>query len=164
MGVCAYRACSDDPVYYLAVRAFVGAPGAVRGRRVRRGERDAGRLARAATTRLPGRDGGYVVSQGREVGFDARLQLHVDAAGEVWSGGHVRSSRAAARSTGEASPRRASRGRGDVGSGRLYLQRDRHRGQHLRDRAVGLRRFGVLREFLMRKPGRLAAHGEPDPA
>ena len=32
-----------------------------------------------------------MVSQGREVGFDARLQLHVDEAGEVWSGGHVRS-------------------------------------------------------------------------
>ena len=39
---------------------------------------------------LPGTDGRYVVSQGREVGFDARLQLHVDEAGDVWSGGQVR--------------------------------------------------------------------------
>ncbi|MDQ3205384.1 MAG: PhzF family phenazine biosynthesis protein, partial [Pseudomonadota bacterium] len=28
-------------------------------------------------------------SQGREVGFDARLQLHVDEAGDVWSGGQA---------------------------------------------------------------------------
>ena len=39
---------------------------------------------------LPGRDGRYVVSQGREVGYAARLQLRVDDAGDVWSGGHVR--------------------------------------------------------------------------
>lgn len=38
---------------------------------------------------LPGRDGRYTVSQGREVGFDARLALRVDGDGEVWSGGHV---------------------------------------------------------------------------
>ena len=39
---------------------------------------------------LPGADGFYRVSQGREVGYDARLQLRVDDAGDVWSGGHVR--------------------------------------------------------------------------
>ena len=38
---------------------------------------------------LPGRDGSYVVSQGREVGHDARLSQHVDAEGDVWSGGQV---------------------------------------------------------------------------
>ena len=39
--------------------------------------------------RLPGRDGRYVASQGREIGRDARLQLEVDAEGEVWVGGEV---------------------------------------------------------------------------
>ena len=39
---------------------------------------------------LPGRDGRYRVSQGREVGFDAIIELQVDEAGDVWSGGHVR--------------------------------------------------------------------------
>ena len=38
---------------------------------------------------LPGRDGRYRVSQGREVGHDARLDMRVDADGEVWSGGQV---------------------------------------------------------------------------
>ena len=44
----------------------------------------------ASRDALPGRDGRYTVSQGREVGYDARLQLRVDEAGNVWSGGHVR--------------------------------------------------------------------------
>ena len=42
-----------------------------------------------ASNALPRADGRYVVSQGREVGHDARLELHVDADGEVWSGGQV---------------------------------------------------------------------------
>ncbi|MFT3755110.1 MAG: PhzF family phenazine biosynthesis protein [Pseudoxanthomonas sp.] len=33
----------------------------------------------------------FIVSQGREVGFDAQLSLVIDAEGEVWSGGQVRS-------------------------------------------------------------------------
>ena len=87
MGLCAF-ARSDDPVYYLAVRAWVGAPAQFE---------DAASGAANATLAawlqhnhaLPGRDGRYTVSQGREVGFDARLQLRVDADGEVWSGGRV---------------------------------------------------------------------------
>lgn len=39
--------------------------------------------------RLPGRNGRYLASQGREVGRDARLQLEVDGDGEVWVGGPV---------------------------------------------------------------------------
>lgn len=39
---------------------------------------------------LPHADGRYTVSQGRAVGHDARLELRVDAAGEVWSGGRIR--------------------------------------------------------------------------
>lgn len=88
MGVCAY-ARTPGQEYDLAVRAFVGAPAAFE---------DAASGAANATLAawlasrgaLPGRDGRYVVSQGREVGYDARLQLRVDAAGDVWSGGHVR--------------------------------------------------------------------------
>lgn len=88
MGVCAYARSEGQP-YDLAVRAFVGAPAAFE---------DAASGAANATLAawlksrdaLPGRDGRYVVSQGREVGHDARLQLHVDADGDVWSGGHVR--------------------------------------------------------------------------
>jgi predicted PhzF superfamily epimerase YddE/YHI9 len=37
---------------------------------------------------LPGR-APFEVSQGREVGHDARLTLLVDEDGEVWSGGQV---------------------------------------------------------------------------
>ena len=39
--------------------------------------------------RLPGSDGRYAASQGREIGRDARLQLRVDADGEAWVGGAV---------------------------------------------------------------------------
>ena len=88
MGVCAY-ARTHGQGYDLAVRAFVGAPAAFE---------DAASGAANATLAawlksrdaLPGRNGRYIVSQGREVGYDARLQLRVDAAGDVWSGGHVR--------------------------------------------------------------------------
>lgn len=39
--------------------------------------------------RLPGRDGEYVASQGRELGRDGRVAVRVDADGEVWIGGQV---------------------------------------------------------------------------
>ncbi len=35
---------------------------------------------------LPGREGRYVASQGREVGRDGRVQVQVDAQGTVWIG------------------------------------------------------------------------------
>lgn len=38
---------------------------------------------------LPGREGRYVASQGREVGRDSRVQVEVDAQGTVWIGGQV---------------------------------------------------------------------------
>lgn len=38
---------------------------------------------------LPGREGRYVASQGREVGRDGRVQVEVDAQGTVWIGGQV---------------------------------------------------------------------------
>ena len=39
--------------------------------------------------RLPGRDGRYIASQGRELGRDGKVTLQVDAEGEVWIGGEV---------------------------------------------------------------------------
>jgi PhzF family phenazine biosynthesis protein len=40
--------------------------------------------------RLPGHDGRYVASQGRELGRDGRVQVRVDEDGDVWIGGEVR--------------------------------------------------------------------------
>lgn len=87
MGVFAYaRSAGAD--YQLAVRAFVG-----NGRRFEDAASGAANAVLAAwldsRDALPGADRSYVVSQGREVGHDARLTLHVDAEGEVWSGGQV---------------------------------------------------------------------------
>lgn len=87
MGLCVF-ARSRDPVYYLAVRAWVGAPGCFE---------DAASGAANATLAawlamrdaLPGPGGSYRISQGREVGHDAIIELGVDAAGDVWSGGRV---------------------------------------------------------------------------
>jgi len=44
-------------------------------------------LAQAGT--LPGNDGRYVASQGRELGRDGKVHVRVDAQGEVWIGGQV---------------------------------------------------------------------------
>ena len=89
MGVCVF-ARSDNPVYYLAVRAWVGAPAAFE---------DAASGAANATLAawlalrdaLPGAGGFYRISQGREVGHDAIIELTVDDNGDVWSGGRVTS-------------------------------------------------------------------------
>lgn len=43
----------------------------------------------AAHDALPRPDGGYIASQGRELGRDGRVQLQVDRDGEVWLGGVV---------------------------------------------------------------------------
>ncbi|TWI09520.1 PhzF family phenazine biosynthesis protein [Aerolutibacter ruishenii] len=87
MGLFAY-ARSDDPVYYYAVRAFVGAP--ARFEDAASGAANATLAAwLAARDALPGTEGRYRVSQGREVGHDAIIDLQVDAEGEVWSGGRV---------------------------------------------------------------------------
>jgi PhzF family phenazine biosynthesis protein len=94
MGLCIFAHAGTGQDYDLVVRAFVGAPAQFE---------DAASGAANATLAawlkhsdaLPGRDDPstasrrYTVSQGREVGVDARLQLRVDGDGEVWSGGHV---------------------------------------------------------------------------
>jgi PhzF family phenazine biosynthesis protein len=88
MGVCAF-ARSEDPVYHLAVRAFVGAP--ARFEDAASGAANATLAAWLAERgALPGPGGFYRVSQGREVGHDAIIELTVDAAGDVWSGGRCR--------------------------------------------------------------------------
>lgn len=87
MGLFVY-ARSDDPVYYYAVRAFVGAP--ARFEDAASGAANATLAAwLAARDALPNPEGRYRISQGREVGHDAIIDLHVDAEGEVWSGGRV---------------------------------------------------------------------------
>lgn len=87
MGLCVFARCTGRD-YDLVVRALVGQPAQV--------EDAASGAANATlaaflhhTGTLPRADGRYVVSQGREVGHDARLELRVDAAGDVWSGGQV---------------------------------------------------------------------------
>ncbi len=88
MGVCAFARADAGEDYDLVVRAFVGA-----GARFEDAASGAANGILAAWLQhndvFPGRAGGYVASQGREVGFDARLQLRIDAAGDIWSGGRV---------------------------------------------------------------------------
>jgi len=87
MGICVF-ARSDDPVYYLAVRAWVGAPAHFED--AASGAANATLAAwLASRDALPGDTGFYRVSQGREVGHDAIIELLVDGAGEVWSGGRA---------------------------------------------------------------------------
>lgn len=88
MGLCVF-ARSDNPVYYLAVRAWVGAPAQFED--AASGAANATLAAwLASRDALPSKDGFYRISQGREVGHDAIIELQVDAQGEVWSGGRVR--------------------------------------------------------------------------
>ncbi|NUS38063.1 MAG: PhzF family phenazine biosynthesis protein [Lysobacter sp.] len=87
MGLCVF-ARSTDPVYYLVVRAWVGAPAAFED--AASGAANATLAAwLASRDALPGSGGFYRVSQGREVGHDAIIELQVDAAGDVWSGGRA---------------------------------------------------------------------------
>ncbi|MEG2804007.1 PhzF family phenazine biosynthesis protein [Stenotrophomonas sp.] len=87
MGVFAYAYSQGQP-WDMAVRAFVG-----NGRRFEDAASGAANAVLAAwldsRDALPGAGRDYVVSQGREVGHDARLHLHIDADGDVWSGGQV---------------------------------------------------------------------------
>jgi PhzF family phenazine biosynthesis protein len=87
MGVCVF-ARSRDPVYYLAVRAWVGSPAHFED--AASGAANATLAAwLASRDALPGPGGFYRVSQGREVGHDAIIELRVDGAGDVWSGGRA---------------------------------------------------------------------------
>ncbi|NIJ85344.1 PhzF family phenazine biosynthesis protein [Xanthomonas arboricola] len=88
MGVFAYARAAAPGTYDMAVRAFVG-----NGRRFEDAASGAANAVLAAwldsRQALPGKERRYVVSQGREIGFDALLELRIDANGDVWSGGQV---------------------------------------------------------------------------
>jgi PhzF family phenazine biosynthesis protein len=90
MGVFAYARCVAGAPAALAVRAFVG-----NGRRFEDAASGAANAVLAAwldeRDAIPRGARSYRASQGREVGFDALLELTLDAAGDVWSGGQVRS-------------------------------------------------------------------------
>ncbi|WP_058834127.1 PhzF family phenazine biosynthesis protein [Luteimonas abyssi] len=88
MGLCAFARADAGQSYDLVVRAWVGAP--ARFEDAASGAANATLAAwLAAQDALPGGKRRYTVSQGREVGYDARLQLELDDAGEIWSGGQV---------------------------------------------------------------------------
>ena len=89
MGLCVF-ARSDRSDYALAVRAWVGQTACFED--AASGAANATLAAwLASRDALPGAGGRYRISQGREVGFDAIIELQVDAAGDVWSGGQVQS-------------------------------------------------------------------------
>jgi PhzF family phenazine biosynthesis protein len=74
--------------HHLAVRAFCPADNIPEDPVT--GSAQAALAARlAAAGLLPGRDGHYVGSQGREMGRDGRVEVTVDTQGEVWIGGTV---------------------------------------------------------------------------
>lgn len=86
LGLCVFARCSGND-YQLVVRAFPAGVGIV--------EDPASGAANgliAAYLHAVDRDvdwaKGYVVSQGRELGRDARLLAQIDEHGEVWIGGH----------------------------------------------------------------------------
>jgi len=75
--------------HQLVVRAFCPADGIPEDPVT--GSAQAAIAAQLATAgQLPGRDGRYVGSQGRELGRDGRVCVEVDADGEVWVGGTTR--------------------------------------------------------------------------
>ncbi|TQD48257.1 PhzF family phenazine biosynthesis protein, partial [Marilutibacter aestuarii] len=88
MGVFAFSRADAGQDHDLVVRAFVGA-----GARFEDAASGAANATLAAWLRhngaVPGEGGRYVASQGREVGYDARLHLRIDEAGDIWSGGQA---------------------------------------------------------------------------
>jgi PhzF family phenazine biosynthesis protein len=86
----AVHAADERDAHHLAVRAFCPADNIPEDPVT--GSAQAAIAARlAAAGRLPGRDGRYIGSQGREMGRDGRVEVYVDADGDVWIGGAVQS-------------------------------------------------------------------------
>ena len=79
---------SDAPDHALAVRAFCPADNVPEDPVTGSANACIAAALHAAGT-LPGHDGGYIASQGRELGRDGRVHVHVDADGEVWIGGRT---------------------------------------------------------------------------
>ena len=78
----------DRADYQLVVRAFCPADG-IPEDPVTGSANAAIGAALAEAGRLPGHGGRYVASQGREIGRDGRVEVHLDGDGEVWIGGRV---------------------------------------------------------------------------
>jgi PhzF family phenazine biosynthesis protein len=84
----AVHAADNRDGHHLAVRAFCPADNIPEDPVTGSAQASIGaRLAAAG--RLPGRNGVYVGSQGRELGRDGRVTVRVDNEGEVWIGGEV---------------------------------------------------------------------------
>lgn len=90
MGICAFAFADDaNSDYQVVTRALVGHPAPFED--AASGAANAilaSMLFRHAPDRLPA--DGYIVSQGREIGYDARLYLSPGAEGAIWSGGQTR--------------------------------------------------------------------------
>jgi PhzF family phenazine biosynthesis protein len=74
--------------YQLAVRAFCPADGIPEDPVTGSANASIAALMHSEGS-LPGSDGRYVASQGRELGRDGRVEIEVDSQGEVWIGGQV---------------------------------------------------------------------------
>ena len=79
---------SREADHQLAVRAFCPADGIPEDPVTGSANASIAALMHSTGT-LPGSDGRYVASQGRELGRDGRVEVQVDAEGEVWIGGQV---------------------------------------------------------------------------
>jgi PhzF family phenazine biosynthesis protein len=88
VGLAVYARAPADSPYQLVVRAFCPADNIPEDPVT--GSANAGIAALLADAgALPGVDGCYRASQGREVGRDGMVEIAVDAAGDVWIGGQV---------------------------------------------------------------------------
>lgn len=89
LGLCVFARCHGSASHALAVRAFPAGAGIVEDPASGAAN---GLIAACIAQREP--QGplarGYTVSQGREMGHDARIAVHIDDAGQVWVGGHTR--------------------------------------------------------------------------
>lgn len=88
MGICAFARSASSEGYQLAVRALASGAGIVEDPASGAGNGLlAAYLAKAEPNGPLAR--GYAVSQGREIGYDARLLVQIDADGAVWVGGRT---------------------------------------------------------------------------
>lgn len=87
VGLAVFARAAGGDAYDLAVRAFCPADGIPEDPVT--GSANAAIGAALAEAGRIARGGRYVASQGREVGRDGRVEVQVDADGEVWIGGRV---------------------------------------------------------------------------
>ncbi|MGH8026670.1 MAG: PhzF family phenazine biosynthesis protein [Pseudoxanthomonas sp.] len=87
-GNLAIFALCDQTDYDLVLRAFTPTHGIAEDPVTGSANACVATLLHAAG-RLPGREGRYLASQGRELGRDGRVEVRVDGEGRVWIGGKV---------------------------------------------------------------------------